>query len=78
MLLFLGYVAVFIPDPATRDQLAYARLIIREAIYHAGQGWLEYDRAFWQQVAADPFMCWNTWLLRLQAETILGRGGGQG
>ena len=75
---FLGYVAVLTPDPATRDQLAYARLIIREALRHGGQGWLDYDRAFRQQVAADPSMRWNTLLPGLQAATILGRGGGQG
>ena len=70
--------AVLTPDPATRDQLAYARLIIREALRHGGQGWLDYDRAFRQQVAADPSMRWNTLLPGLQAATILGRGGGQG
>ena len=38
----------------TRDQLAYARLSIREALQHGGIGWLDYDRAFHQQAAADP------------------------
>ena len=30
---FLGYVALRISDPITRDQLAYARLLIKEAQY---------------------------------------------
>ena len=29
---FLGYVAILTPDPTTRDQLAYAHLIIRETM----------------------------------------------
>ena len=31
---FLGYMAIRTSDPTTRDQLAYARLIIREALRH--------------------------------------------
>ena len=50
---FLGYMAIT-SDPATRDQLAYARLIIREAQRHGGLGWLNYDRAFRQQAVGDP------------------------
>lgn len=58
---FLGYMAICTTDPATRDQLAYARLLIKEAQRHGGQGWLDYDRAFRQQAAADPSLRWNTW-----------------
>ena len=54
-------------DPTTRDQLAYARLIIREALRHGGAGWLDYDRAFRQQAAADPSLRWNTLLPGLLA-----------
>ena len=75
---FLGYMAIRTNDPSTRDQLAYARLIIREALRHGGVGWLDYDRAFRQQAAADPSLRWNTLLPGLQASTILGRGTGQG
>lgn len=75
---FLGYVAILTPDPTTRDQLAYARLIIREALRHGGQGWRDYDRAFRQQRAADRSLPWNTLLPGLQAATILGHGRGQG
>lgn len=70
---FLGYVAMQTSDPTTRDQLAYARLLIKEAQRHGGLGWLDYDRAFRQQVAADPTMRWNTLIPGLQASTILGQ-----
>ena len=75
---FLGYIAILTPDPITRSQLAYARLIIREALRHGGQGWRDYDRAFRQQRAADHTLPWNTLLPGLQAATILGQGRGQG
>ena len=50
---FLGYMAILTSDPATRDQLTYARLLIREAWRHGGTGWLAYDHAFRQQVALN-------------------------
>ena len=56
-------------DPSTKDQLAYARLVIREALRHGGAGWMDYDRAFCQQAAADPTLRWV--LPGLQASTIL-------
>ena len=59
---FLGYMATPTSDPTTRDQLTYAHLIIREALCHWEAGWLDYDRAFHQQVAADPLLRWNTLL----------------
>ena len=46
-------------DPTTCDQLAYSRLIIREALCHGGVGWLNYDRAFRQQAAVDH-LCGGT------------------
>ena len=46
-------------DPTTCDQLAYSRLIIREALRHGGVGWLNYDRAFRQQAAVDH-LCGGT------------------
>jgi hypothetical protein len=69
---FLGYAAILTSDPTTRDQLAYTRLMIREALRHGGAGWLDYDRAFRQQAAADPSLRWNTLLPALQASTMLG------
>lgn len=68
---FLGYLAVLTTDAVTRDQLVYARLLIREAQRHGGQAWLDYDRAFRQQAAADPATSWNTINPGLQAATIL-------
>jgi hypothetical protein len=41
-----------------RDQVVYARLLIKEA-RHGGTGWLAYDRAFRQQVASEPTQRWN-------------------
>ena len=75
---FLGYLAIRTTDPATRDQLAYARLLIREQQRHGGQGWIDYDRAFRQQAASDPSSRWNNLLPGLQAATILGQRSGQG
>ena len=75
---FLTYLAVRTTDPLTRDQLTYARLLIRESLRHGGQGWLEYDRLFRQQVAIDQSLRWNTIHSGLQATTILGQRSGGG
>lgn len=75
---FLGYMAIRTRDPATRDQLAYARLLIGEARRHGGMGWVDYDRAFRQQLAADPSLPWNTLIPGLQASTLLNQRTGQG
>ena len=75
---FLGYVAILTTDSITRDQLAYARLIIREAQRHGGSGWQDYDRSFREQVAADPAIRWNTLVPGLHAATILGQANSQG
>ena len=69
---FLAYVAILTTDRNTRDKLAYARLIIREALRHGNMGWLDYDRAFRQQTVADPSLAWNTLIPALQATTVLG------
>ena len=66
--------AIRTSDPVTHDQLAYARLVVREALRHGGSGWLDYDRAFGQQAATDPSLRWNTLLPGLQAATTLSRG----
>lgn len=76
---FLGYVALRTTDQQTRDQLAYARLLIKEAQRHGGLGYLDYDKAFRQQAAGDPALRWNTLIPGLQASTMLGhRPVGQG
>lgn len=74
---FMGYMAIRTSDTTTRDQLAYGRLILREALRHGGVGWLDYDRAFRQQAAADPTLRWNTLLPGLQASTMLSQRSGQ-
>ena len=71
---FLGYMAIRTADPTMRDQLTYARLIIREALHHGGAGWLDCDRAFRQQAAVDPSL--HTLLPGLQASMMLGHGTG--
>ena len=75
---FLAYVAIHTNDHATRDQLAYARLLIRESQRHGGGGWLDYDRVFRQQVAIDSALQWNTLHAGLQASTILGQRSSSG
>ena len=74
---FLAYVAIRTNDHATRDQLAYARLLIRESQCHGGSGWLDYDRVFRQQVAIDSALQWNTLHAGLQASTIWDNGAAQ-
>ena len=70
---FLAYTAVRTSDPSTRDILAYSRLIIREALRHGNNGWLEYDRVFRRQISINPLMLWNTLEPSLQASTMLGQ-----
>ena len=38
---FLTYLAIFIADQATRERATYGLLIVREAMQHGGQGWLD-------------------------------------
>ena len=67
---FLAYAALRCPDQATRDRLAYARLIVHEAQRHGGQGWREYDRVFRQQAALDHTLKWNELHPAIQASTL--------
>lgn len=73
---FLAYVAVGTSDHVTRDQLAYARLILGEAQLHGGTGWLDYDRASRQQRAVNPGIPWNTLDSGLHGRLILGQRSG--
>lgn len=68
---FMGYMAIRTSDPLTQSQLTYARLLLKEAQRHGGLGWIDYDRAFRQQAAAEPSLQWNTLNPGLQASTIL-------
>ena len=60
-------------DQKVKDQLAYARLIIREAQRHSGSGWLDYDRVFRQQAALDLALKWNSLHPGIQASTLVGQ-----
>ena len=73
---FLAYAAIRCPDPRTRDMLAYARLVVREAQRHGGNGWLDYDRVFRQQPALDHALPWNSLHPGIQAATLVGQGTG--
>lgn len=75
---YLTYVAVRTSDPATRKRLTYTILLIRKALRHGGQHWLEYDRLFRQQASLDPNLSWSTIHPGLQATTILSQCVGQG
>lgn len=67
MYCYLAYTALRCQDPATRDRLAYGRLIIREAQRYGSSGWLEYFR---QQAALDPHIQWNMLHPAIQASTL--------
>ena len=73
---FLAYMAISTSDPLTRDQLAYARLILGEAQSQGGSGWLHYDRAFRQLKVADPTLPWNTLESGLHTRLVLGQRSG--
>lgn len=75
---FLGFMAAATSDLATRDQLAYARIVMREAQRHGGMGWLDYDRGFRQQAAGDRSIRWNTINTNLQASTMVGQNSNPG
>ena len=70
---FPTFPAVGTTDLVTKERLAYAILVVREGIKHGGQGWLGYNRLFYQQVALNPGLPWNVIHLVLQATTILGQ-----
>ena len=70
---FNTYVAVRTSDPVARDMLAYSCLLIREALRHGGNGWIEYDRVFRKQLSINPCLSWNTLDPGLQAATIFGQ-----
>lgn len=71
MYCFLAYAALLCPDEESRERLAYARLIIREAQRHGGQAWLDYDKVFRQQAALDREKKWDRIDLAVQASTLL-------
>ncbi len=50
---FLAYMAAATTDSCTRDQLTYARLILRETLRTGGDGWAAYDRLLREHAALD-------------------------
>ena len=70
---FNTYVAVRTSDELTRQMLSYSRIVIHEALYYGGSGWVEYDRVFCRQVSINPTLCLNTLDPGLQAATIIGQ-----
>ena len=71
-LLLSAYMAIHTCDPATRDQLTYARLLMWEVQWYGNNGWLDYDKAFHQQAAISTSLPWNTIHAGLQAATMRG------
>ena len=57
---FNAYIAIHTNDCTARDMLTYSRLLIREALRHGSNGWLEYDRVFRRQISINPALNWNT------------------
>ena len=57
---FITYTAILVDQVPyrTRELLAYMRLIIREARRSSDNGWLNYDRIFRQNAAANPLLSW--------------------
>ena len=70
---FLAYAATTTSDPVTREQLAYEKLIIRQAQSQGGLAFLDYNRAFFQKKVADPSLRWNTLNPSLLASTTYSR-----
>ena len=75
---FNAYVAIRTSDPLTRDMLAYSRILIREALRHGGDGWLQYDRVFRRHLSINPLLNWNVLEPGLQASTMLGQRNSSG
>ena len=47
------------------------KIILHLALRHGGSEWLEYDRTFHQQAAADPTIPWNILNTSLMASSVL-------
>ena len=58
-----------------KQLLAYQTMIIREARRCGGNGWLQYDSCFQQQVAGNPDADWSSLNTSLYAVTFLAQGG---
>ena len=70
---FLSYTAVRCRDVETRSLLIYARLVLDLARKHGWRGWLDYDRVFRQQIAANSgLFSWSELNPSLMAYTVPG------
>ena len=75
---FMGYISIRTPDQATRDMLTYARLLIREARKHGGDGWKAYDTVFRENAAITPLTEWTKIEGSLHATTFVANRSGEG
>ncbi len=66
-------------DTRTREQLTYARLILRETLRTGGEGWAAYDRLFREHASLDKskWMDWTSLDPGLHQATFM-RQSGQG
>ena len=68
---FLAYTAIRTPDKQTRDLLVYARILMREARKHGGDGWKAYDAVFRENAAASNEVDWTKLEGSLHATTLV-------
>ena len=68
---FLAFLALRCTDTETREQLVHARLVVRESLWHGGQGWLAYDCIFRQQAALDLSLRWSELHPAILASTFM-------
>ena len=74
---FTAHVAIRTPNQLTHQMLAYARLIICEALRHGRVGWASMT-VFHRQVLINASLPWNTLEPSLQVATILGQRSSEG
>ena len=72
----MGYIAIRTPDQATRDMLTYARLLIKEARKHSGEGWKAYDTVFQENAAIAPLTDWTKIESSLHATSFIANRSG--
>ena len=65
---FLSFVAARSEDPATKVLMAYGLIVLHK---HGSRGWLLYDTAFHQQMAAGSLLVWTDLNTSMMAFTVL-------
>ena len=68
---FLYFVAARSEDSVTRDLMAYGLIVLHLARKHGGRGWLLYDAAFHQQMAAGSLLAWTDLNASMMASMVL-------